>query len=73
MKRRRRILIIEFFNTVNHLKPTLVGGYNSAFFDFPFILIRRAAILGLDIEKIAKTLNPEVKFTTETGYVEVGK
>ena len=43
-------MIVEFFNAINYLKPTLVGGYNSAFFDFPFILTR-AEMLGLDIEK----------------------
>lgn len=52
-----RKVIIDFFDTIAYLKPTLVGGYNSAFFDFPFI-IRRAEILGLNIKKISKTLNP---------------
>jgi DNA polymerase elongation subunit (family B) len=63
-------MIIEFFNTINYLKPTLVGGYNSAFFDFPFILTR-AAILGLDIEKIAKTLNPEKKLRQKQGMLKL--
>ena len=30
-------LIIEFFNIIDDIKPSLIGGYNSAFFDFPFI------------------------------------
>jgi len=51
-------IIIDFFEEIHKIKPTLIGGYNSAFFDFPFIL-RRAEILGLDIKKIAKTLHPE--------------
>ena len=51
-------IIIQFFEELHKIKPTLIGGYNSAFFDFPFIL-RRAEILGLDIKKIAKTLHPE--------------
>ena len=41
--------IIEFFKYVRELKPTIFAGYNSAFFDFPFIL-RRAEILGINIE-----------------------
>jgi len=65
-----RKLIIEFFDIVNHLKPTLIGGYNSAFFDFPF-LIRRAEILGLDPKKIIKTLNPEVNFRTKDGMLKL--
>lgn len=51
-------IIEDFFEEIHKLKPTLIGGYNSAFFDFPFIL-RRAEILGLDIKKIARTLHPE--------------
>ena len=65
-----RELIIRFFDIINHLKPTLIGGYNSAFFDFPF-LIRRAEILGLDPKKIIKTLNPEVQFRTKDGILKL--
>ncbi len=39
--------IIEFFKHVRELKPTTIAGYNSAFFDFPFIL-KRCEILGID-------------------------
>jgi len=65
-----RELIIRFFDIVNHLKPTLIGGYNSAFFDFPF-LIRRAEILGLDPKKIIKTLNPQVNFRQKDGMLKL--
>lgn len=65
-----RQLIIEFFNVINHLKPTLIGGYNSAFFDFPF-LIRRAEILGLNPKNIIKTLNPEVQYRTKDGILKL--
>jgi DNA polymerase elongation subunit (family B) len=65
-----RELIIRFFDIINHLKPTLIGGYNSAFFDFPF-LIRRAEILGLDPKKIIKTLNPQVQFRTKDGILKL--
>ena len=65
-----RQMIIEFFNVINYLKPTLVGGYNSAFFDFPFILTR-ATILGLDIDKIAKTLNPEKTLRQKKGILKL--
>ncbi len=46
-----RIMIVDFFKTIDELKPSLIGGYNSAFFDFPFIL-ERAKILNLNIKKI---------------------
>lgn len=45
--------IIEFFKCVEELKPTIFSGYNSAFFDFPFI-IKRAEILGIDVEEHTK-------------------
>jgi DNA polymerase elongation subunit (family B) len=40
--------IEEFFQIIKDLKPTIIGGYNSAFFDWPFIL-KRAEILGVDV------------------------
>lgn len=40
--------IEEFFSIIRKLKPTIIGGYNSAFFDWPFIL-KRAKILGVDV------------------------
>ena len=45
--------IIEFFQYVEELKPTIFAGYNSAFFDFPFIL-KRAEILGINVEEHTK-------------------
>lgn len=42
--------IERFFQHIRELKPTIVAGYNSAFFDWPFIL-RRAQILGVDVNK----------------------
>ncbi len=52
--------IIEFFRVINELRPSIIGGYNSANFDWYWIF-ERTRILGLDIKKIAQTLNPEVK------------
>lgn len=45
--------ITEFFYLLSLVKPTVIGGYNSAFFDFPFI-IKRAEILGLDIKELTR-------------------
>ena len=41
--------IEEFFKTIREVKPTIIGGYNSAFFDWPFIL-KRAKILDVDVQ-----------------------
>jgi DNA polymerase elongation subunit (family B) len=41
--------IERFFQYIRDLKPTIVAGYNSAFFDWPFIL-KRAEILGVDVD-----------------------
>jgi DNA polymerase elongation subunit (family B) len=45
--------IEEFFKYIKELKPTIICGYNSASFDWPFIL-KRAQILGVDVEGLTK-------------------
>ena len=65
-----RQMIIEFFKTIDELKPSLIGGYNSAFFDFPFIL-KRAEILNLNIKKISKTLNPDYSLKQKDGILKL--
>ena len=47
--------IERFFKLIKELKPTIIAGYNSAFFDFPFIL-KRAEILGVDVQGLTKIL-----------------
>jgi len=53
-----KLCIIEFFETLKKINPTIIGGYNSAEFDWPFIL-KRADILGLDIKKLTKKYTDE--------------
>jgi DNA polymerase elongation subunit (family B) len=65
-----RQMIIEFFNTIDELKPSLIGGYNSAFFDFPFIL-KRAEILNLNIKKISKTLKADQPLKQKDGILKL--
>lgn len=43
--------IEEFFNYIREIKPTIIAGYNSASFDWPFIL-KRAEILGVDVNSL---------------------
>jgi DNA polymerase elongation subunit (family B) len=50
--------IEEFFNTIRELKPTIIAGYNSASFDFPFIL-KRGEILGVDIKGLTQIFTLE--------------
>lgn len=45
--------IEDFFAMIRELKPTIIGGYNSAFFDWPFIL-KRAEILGVDVDGLTQ-------------------
>ena len=45
--------IERFFKYIKDLKPTIVAGYNSAFFDWPFIL-KRAEILGVDVNSLTQ-------------------
>lgn len=63
-------MIVEFFKTIDELKPSLIGGYNSAFFDFPYIL-KRAEILKLNIKKISKTLHPDYVLKQKEGMLKL--
>ena len=63
-------MIVDFFKTIDDLKPSLVGGYNSAFFDFPFIL-KRAEILKVNIKKICKTLHPDYTLKQKDGILKL--
>lgn len=48
--------ITTFFKIINHLKPSIISGYNSENFDWYFFVIR-CQKLGINIEKVAKTLS----------------
>ncbi len=65
-----RNMIVEFFKTIDTIKPSLIGGYNSSFFDFPFIL-KRAEILKLNIKKISKTLHPDYPLKQKEGLLKL--
>lgn len=47
--------ILKFFQYIKDTLPSVIGGYNSAFFDFPFILVR-AGILDIDIQEMTNLL-----------------
>ena len=49
--------LIEFFNIIDEIKPSIIGGYNSANFDW-FWIFERCQALKLDIRKTCRSLNP---------------
>ena len=57
-----RNAIIEFFKVIDELKPSIIGGYNSANFDWHWIF-ERCRILNIDPKKICKSLHPDHSFT----------
>lgn len=54
--------IIQFFDIINEIKPSIIGGYNSANFDWHW-LFERGKTLGLNMKKVIKSLNPQHSFT----------
>jgi DNA polymerase elongation subunit (family B) len=54
--------IIQFFDIINEIKPSIIGGYNSANFDW-YWLFERGKTLGLNMKKVIKSLNPQHSFT----------
>jgi DNA polymerase elongation subunit (family B) len=64
------LAITEFFEAIDKLKPTIVGGYNSSNFDWDW-LFERSRILGLDISEF-KTLNPNERIKMSKGMLKLG-
>ena len=63
--------IIEFFKIIDEIKPSIIGGYNSANFDWYWIY-ERARALGLSIKKTSKTLNPEYSINQKESMLKLG-
>jgi DNA polymerase elongation subunit (family B) len=63
--------LVEFFNIINEIKPSIIGGYNSANFDW-FWIFERCKALNLDIKKVAKSLNPERTISQKEGLLKLG-
>ena len=62
--------LVEFFNIIDEIKPSIIGGYNSANFDW-FWIFERCKALNLDIKKIAKTLNPARPISQKDGMLKL--
>jgi DNA polymerase elongation subunit (family B) len=50
--------LVEFFRTIDDIKPSIISGYNSANFDW-FWIFERCKALNLDIKKIAISMNAQ--------------
>tara|TARA_R110000824_G_scaffold168453_1_gene345429 strand:+ start:6527 stop:9250 length:2724 start_codon:yes stop_codon:yes gene_type:complete len=62
--------IYEFFETIEKLKPTIIGGYNSSNFDWNW-LFKRAEVLQMDTTRF-KTLNPNEGYKINDGILKLG-
>ena len=62
--------IVEFFRTIDEIKPSIIAGYNSFNFDWYWIM-ERCKALHLDIKKICRTLHPEYKIKQTTGMLKL--
>jgi len=62
--------ITEFFNVINEIKPSIIGGYNSANFDWNWIF-ERCAILRIDAKKICKSLHPNHSYTRKDSILKL--
>jgi len=62
--------IVQFFDIINELKPSIIGGYNSANFDW-YWLFERSRLLGMDIKKIIKSLHPKHSVTQKENMLKL--
>jgi DNA polymerase elongation subunit (family B) len=66
-----RKMIIKFFEIIHERNVSIITGYNSENFDWRYIL-GRAKILGLDVEKIAKTKHPLINLKRKEASLKLG-
>lgn len=62
--------ILEFFNVIDQIKPSIIGGYNSANFDWHW-LFERGQRLGIDMRKSIKSLHPQHSFTRKESMLKL--
>lgn len=66
-----RKMIIKFFEIIHERNVSIITGYNSENFDWRYIL-GRAKLLGLDVEKIAKTKHPLINLKRKEASLKLG-
>lgn len=62
--------ILEFFKIIDEIKPSIIGGYNSANFDWHWIF-SRCLILGIDAKKVCKSLHPDHSYTRKENLLKL--
>ena len=62
--------IYKFFETIQEIQPSIIGGYNSSNFDWNW-LFKRAEILQMDTTKF-KTLNPNEGYKFKDSVLKLG-
>ena len=62
--------IIEFFNIIHEIKPSIIGGYNSANFDWHWIF-ERCKILKIDLRKICRSLHSQHSYTRKESLLKL--
>ena len=62
--------ILEFLNVIDQLKPSIIGGYNSANFDWHWIF-ERAKKHGIDMRKSVKSLHPQHSYTRKDSMLKL--
>jgi DNA polymerase elongation subunit (family B) len=62
--------ILEFLNVIDQLKPSIIGGYNSANFDWHWIF-ERAQKHGIDMRKSVKSLHPQHSYTRKDSMLKL--
>jgi DNA polymerase I len=63
--------IVDFFKTINKLKPDIISGYNSEGFDWKFI-IDRAERLALNLDSVAVGINKNTKLKRKPSMLKLG-
>lgn len=62
--------LVEFFRTIDQVKPSIIAGYNSFNFDWYWIF-ERCKALHLDVKKICRTLHPEYNIKQSSGMLKL--
>ena len=62
--------IYKFFETIQEIQPSIIGGYNSSNFDWNW-LFKRAEILQMDTKEF-KTLNPNEGYKFKDSVLKLG-
>ena len=66
-----RRIIVELFQILNDIKPSVIGGYNSESFDW-FYILERCRLLKLDPTRLCSTLHPAQTIKRKPSTLKIG-